>query len=159
RNAGRALGDQRLGPGWQRWLFLPGGVLRWVPYGVVGMLGTWNYPLFLNAPPIVQALAAGNVVVWKPSELAPCCGLKLQQSLMEAGFPEGGVTAVYGGGSVGRALVESELDKGMFTGGVENGRRVLAALGRRGIPALAEFSGFDPAIILPDAPRASTIRA
>ena len=61
------------------------------------MIGTWNYPLFLNAPPIAQALAAGNAVVWKPSELAPLAGLRLQQSLEEAGFPEGLVAAVFGG--------------------------------------------------------------
>jgi acyl-CoA reductase-like NAD-dependent aldehyde dehydrogenase len=56
-------------------------------------------------------------------------------------------------------LVESDLDKGMFTGGVDNGRHVLAALGRRGIPAVVELSGFDPAIVLPDAPQQSTVRA
>jgi acyl-CoA reductase-like NAD-dependent aldehyde dehydrogenase len=159
KNGGKTLRAQRLGPGWQRWLFLPGGVLQWVPFGVVGMLGTWNYPLFLNAPPIAQALAAGNALVWKPSELAPLCGRKLEQSLVEAGIPDDVATAVHGGADVGKALVDSELDKGMFTGGVENGRRVLAALGRHGTPALAELSGFDPAIVLGDAPKESTIRA
>ena len=129
RRGGATLAERRIGPAWQRWLMMPGGRCRWVPLGVVGMLGTWNYPLFLNAPPIAQALAAGNAVVWKASELAPLCGAKLEQSLKEAGFPEGLVAVVQGGPEVGRALVESDLDKGMFTGGVENGRRVLAALG------------------------------
>jgi acyl-CoA reductase-like NAD-dependent aldehyde dehydrogenase len=123
------------------------------------MLGTWNYPLFLNAPPIAQALAAGNAVIWKASELAPLCGAKLGQSLKEAGFPEGLVEVVQGGADVGRTLVESDLDKGMFTGGVENGRRVLTALSRRGIPAVAELSGFDPAIVLDATPSESTVRA
>ena len=159
QNAGRALSDERIGAGWQRWLFIPSGRLRWKPVGVVGMIGTWNYPLFLNAPPIAQALAAGNAVVWKPSELAPLAGLRLQQSLEEAGFPEGLVAAVFGGGEVGQALVNAEIDKGMFTGGIETGRRVLEGLARRGIPALAELSGFDPAIVLPDAPRKPTSRA
>ena len=153
------LTERRIGPAWQRWLMMPGGRCRWVPLGVVGMLGTWNYPLFLNAPPIAQALAAGNAVVWKASELAPLCGAKLEQDLKDAGFPEGLVAVVQGGPEVGRGLVESNLDKGMFTGGVENGRRVLAALSRRGIPAVAELSGFDPAIVLEDAPRESTVRA
>src|SRR5262249_1686193 len=62
RHGGSALAQRRIGPAWQRWLLMPGGVIRWVPHGVVGMLGTWNYPLFLNAPPIAQALAAGNAV-------------------------------------------------------------------------------------------------
>jgi acyl-CoA reductase-like NAD-dependent aldehyde dehydrogenase len=159
KHGGRALGDQRLGPGWQRWLLMPTGRLAWAPLGVVGMIGTWNYPLFLNAPPIAQALAAGNAVVWKPSELAVRTGQRIQQSLEEAGLPAGLVAAVYGAGDVGKALVDADLDKLVFTGGVENGRRVLTALGARGVPALAELSGFDPAIILPGAPRRSTVRA
>ena len=155
----RTLRDVRVGAEWQRWLLMPGARLRWCPVGVVGMIGTWNYPLFLNAPPIAQALAAGNAVVWKPSELAVRSGQKIQQSLEEAGVPAGLVTAVFGGSEVGQALVESDLDKGFFTGGIENGRRVIAGLGARGIPAVAELSGFDAAIILPDAPLHSTVGA
>jgi acyl-CoA reductase-like NAD-dependent aldehyde dehydrogenase len=157
RHGGPSLAERRIGPAWQRWLLMPAGVIRWVPFGVVGMLGTWNYPLFLNAPPIAQALAAGNAVVWKASELAALCGRKLEESLKEAGLSEGLAAVVYGGPEAGRALVETALDKAMFTGGVENGRAVLAALGRRGIPGLAELAGFDAAIVLPDAPRDSTV--
>ncbi len=155
----RTLRDVRLGAEWQRWLLMPGAHIRWCPVGVVGMIGTWNYPLFLNAAPIAQALAAGNAVVWKPSELAIRCGQKVQQSLDDAGLPAGLVTAVFGGSEVGQALVATDLDKGFFTGGIENGRRVIAGLGARGIPAVAELSGFDAAIILPDAPLLSTVRA
>ena len=97
RHAGSALADTRIGPGWQRWLLMPAGTCRWVPYGVIGMLGTWNYPLFLNAPPIAQALAAGNAVVCKASESAPLCGAKLEESLREAGVPDGLVAVVQGG--------------------------------------------------------------
>ena len=159
RHGGRALAGATLGPGHQRMLQIPTGRLAFRPVGVVGMIGTWNYPLFLNAPPIAQALAAGNAVVWKPSELAPLVGQRLQQSLDESGLPVGLVTAVFGGPEIGRALVDSEIDKGFFTGGVENGRRVLAALAARGIPAVAELSGYDPAIVLPDAPLDSTARS
>jgi acyl-CoA reductase-like NAD-dependent aldehyde dehydrogenase len=159
RKGARALAEQRIGPSWQRFMLMPSARVRWAPYGVVGMIGTWNYPLFLNAPPIAQALAAGNAVVWKGSELAPLCAAKLDRSLKEAGLPEGLVTVVYGGPEVGKALVESNLDKGMFTGGVQGGRNVLAALAQRGIPALAELSGFDPAIVLADAPLESTAKA
>jgi acyl-CoA reductase-like NAD-dependent aldehyde dehydrogenase len=123
------------------------------------MLGTWNYPLLLNAPPIAQALAAGNAVVWKPSELAALAGQRLQQSLDEAGFPDGLVATIFGGPDTGQALLACEIDKGMFTGGIEAGRHVLGALGRRGVPALAELSGFDAAIVLPDAPLEPTARA
>jgi acyl-CoA reductase-like NAD-dependent aldehyde dehydrogenase len=159
KHARAALADRRIGPGWQRTLLLPTGVCRWLPYGVIGMLGTWNYPLFLNAPPIAQALAAGNGVVWKASESAPLCGAKLEDSLREAGLPDGLVAVVQGGPAVGRAVVEATIDKAMFTGGIEGGRQVLKSLGSRGIPALAELSGFDPAIVLADAPLESTVKS
>ena len=159
RNARRALADQRLGAGHQRLMFLSNARLSWRPLGVIGMIGTWNYPLLLNAPVIAQALAAGNGVVWKPSELAAPAGRRLQESLETAGFPKGLVSSVYGDSEVGRALIESGIDKGVFTGGVEHGRKVLAELGALGIPALAELSGFDPAIVLADADIASSARS
>jgi acyl-CoA reductase-like NAD-dependent aldehyde dehydrogenase len=158
RHGGSALTGERLGAGLQRLLQVGPARLRYEPLGVVGMIGTWNYPLFLNAPSIAQAVAAGNGVVWKPSELAPLAGVRLQQTIEEAGFPEGLVSAVFGGADVGRALVESRIDKGLFTGGVENGRRVLGALASRGVSAVAELSGFDAAIVLPDAPLEATVR-
>lgn len=159
RHAGRALADERIGPGWQRLLLIPSARLRWRPFGVVGMIGTWNFPILLNAPPIAQALAAGNAVVWKPSEWASLAGERFRQNLEEAGIPEGLVATVFGGPEVGRALAEGDVDKGLFTGGIDNGRRVLADWAARGVPAIAELSGFDPAIVLPGAPRESTVRA
>ncbi len=159
KNAGKALADERIGRGWQRALLIPPARLVWAPLGTIGIIGTWNYPLLLNAPAIAQSLAAGNAVVWKPSELAVGLGRRLQDSIEEAGLPEGLVSAVFGRAEVGQALVDSGINKAIFTGGVESGRSVLAELGRRGIPALAELSGFDAAVILPDAPLDSTTRA
>jgi acyl-CoA reductase-like NAD-dependent aldehyde dehydrogenase len=159
RHAGRALADEPIARGWQRLMLVPPAVLRWRPCGVVGLIGTWNYPLHLTAPTIADALAAGNAVVWKPSELVPLIGDRLQRSLEEAGFPAGLVAAVQGGAEVGRALVGSRIDKGHFTGGIANGRSVLSALAGRGVPATVELSGYDPAIILPDAPRVGTVKA
>ncbi len=159
KNAAKALADERIGRGWQRALLIPAAQLQWVPLGVIGIIGTWNYPLLLNAPAIAQALAAGNAVVWKPSEFAVASGRKLQDSIREAGFPDGLVEAVFGKADVGQALIGSGIAKAIFTGGVEGGRAVLAELGRRGIPALAELSGFDAAIVLPDAPLGSTSKA
>jgi acyl-CoA reductase-like NAD-dependent aldehyde dehydrogenase len=159
RRGRSVLADARIRPGWQRWLLVQSARLRWRPYGVIGMIGTWNYPLLLNAPTIAQALFAGNGVVWKPSEMAPLIGQKLQESLEAAGIPHGLVVTVQGGGEVGAALVEAGVDKGVFTGGLESGHRVLAEFGRRGLPAVAELSGFDAAIVLPDAPVESTADA
>jgi acyl-CoA reductase-like NAD-dependent aldehyde dehydrogenase len=159
RHGGQALADERLGPGWQRFLLVPSAWVRYRPIGVVGIVGTWNYPLLLNAPVIAQALAAGNAIVWKPSELAALAGERLQHGVEAAGIPEGLVAAVFGGPEVGRALAESDLDKGVFTGGVAGGRRVLETLAARGVPAVAELSGFDAAIVLPDAPVEPSARA
>jgi acyl-CoA reductase-like NAD-dependent aldehyde dehydrogenase len=159
RHGGHALADRRLGPGWQRWLGIKPVDVRLRPFGVIGMIGTWNFPLLLNAPPIIQALAAGNAVVWKPSELAVLAGARFHQVLERAGIPDGLVATLVGGPDVGAALVAAPIDKGMFTGGIENGRRVVGALAERGIPALAELSGFDPAVVLPGAPRETTVQA
>jgi acyl-CoA reductase-like NAD-dependent aldehyde dehydrogenase len=157
---GRAvLADERIGPACQRWLLVRSTRLRWRPFGVIGIIGTWNYPLLLNAPTIAQALFAGNGVVWKPSEMAPKIGQMLQESLDAAGLPAGLVAAVQGGGTVGSALIGAGLDKGVFTGGLESGHRVLAELGRQGLSAVAELSGFDAAIVLADAPLESTADA
>ena len=97
--------------------------------GVIGMLGTWNYPLFLNAPPIAQALAAGNAVVFKSSESAPLAAGSSRRASRRPGFPTGcrggagGAGRGPGRGGIGRRQV-------MFTGGLEGGRRVLEAPGR-----------------------------
>ncbi len=159
KNAGRVLADDRIKAGWQRWAMFGTVRLRWRPLGVLGVIGTWNYPIFLNAPLIAQALAAGNGVVWKPSELASHCGDLLQKTLEASGVPEGLVSAVQGGPEVGKALIDSRIDKACFTGGTEVGHRVLADLGGRGLPAIAELSGFDSAIVLPDAPLESTAKS
>lgn len=160
KNARRALQGESVGRGWQIMMLIPRARLRWAPLGVVGMIGTWNYPLLLNAPAMAQALAAGNALVWKPSELAVGLGERLQRSVEEAGLPPGLVRAVHGNGDVGRALLEAPgLAKVLFTGGVENGRRVLGTLGALGIPAVVELAGFDAAVVLPDAPLDATVRA
>jgi acyl-CoA reductase-like NAD-dependent aldehyde dehydrogenase len=157
KNAERALKSERIGRGIQRLMLIPKARLEWRPAGVVGIIGTWNYPLFLNAPTIAAAVVAGNGVVWKPSELAACVGDRLQDAVEEAGLPEGLVSAVFGGGEVGAALTGAEIDAAHFTGGIDTGRKILGALGTRGIPATAELSGYDPAIVLPDAPFAKTV--
>ena len=151
RHGGTALKPETLGSGHQRMLLIPSGRMTYRPFGVVGIIGTWNYPLFLNAGPIAHALAAGNSVVWKPSELASGAGLRLQRSLETAGLPEGLVATVFGYGEIGKCLIESGIDKGVFTGGVENGRRVMTGLAARGVSAVTELSGFDAAIVLPGA--------
>jgi acyl-CoA reductase-like NAD-dependent aldehyde dehydrogenase len=157
--AGSLGAPRRLSAGWQWMLLIPPASARAMPHGVVGMIGTWNYPLFLNVPAIAGALAMGNAVVWKPSEQAPLLGAQIAASVGEIGLPTELVGTVHGGPEVGAALLDSAIDFGQFTGGSAGGRQVLGRLGQRGIPAIAELSGFDPAIVLPDAPVESTTRA
>jgi acyl-CoA reductase-like NAD-dependent aldehyde dehydrogenase len=158
RHAPAVLRPARLGPAWQRWLLMGAARVTWLPQGVVGLIGTWNYPLLLNAAPLAQALAAGNAAVWKPSELACFCGDRLRRGFAEAGLPAGLVTTAMGGPDVGQALCDV-ANHILFTGGIATGRQVLARAGARGIPAVAELSGFDPAIVLPDAPFDRTVQS
>ena len=118
------------------------------PYGVVGVIGTWNYPLLLDIAPIVWALAAGNTVVWKPSELATATAAAAHAHFERAGLP---VSLVTGNGATGRALCRAGIDKLAFTGGVATGRSILAELAATGTPAVMELSGNDPMIVCADA--------
>ena len=118
------------------------------PYGVVGVIGTWNYPLLLNVAPIAWALAAGNAVVFKPSELATVSALRLTAHAEAAGLP---VVTVTGGSETGQALCRTGIDKLAFTGGVRTGRAILAELAVRNIPAVMELAGNDAFVVCEDA--------
>jgi len=159
RNAGRILKSRMVGPGPQRFLLMPSARIERRPVGVVAAIGAWNYPILLNAPVVAHALAAGNAVVWKPSEHSALCGDLLQRTLDAAGFPEGLVSIVQGGPETGEALIQSSIDFCIFTGGWKNGHKLLETLGGRGIRAVAELSGFDAAIVLPDVDRTAAVRA
>lgn len=153
------LKPRRIPPGRQRLMNIPTAEIVPNPLGVIGVWGTWNFPLYLNAPVIAQALAAGNAVVFKPSELAAATGRRLAESWEGLDHPAGLLGLIQGDAEVGRRLAEQSLDKGVFTGGIVGGRAVLTALAARGIPAVAELSGYDPALILPDADREFTLPA
>ena len=74
--------------------------------GVVAVIGTWNYPLVLNGVQIVQALTAGNAVLWKPSEVSPSCAVLLHDLLLRAGFPAALVQLLEATREAGAALVD-----------------------------------------------------
>lgn len=127
-----------------------------LPYGVVGVIGTWNYPLFLNLTPIAWALAAGNTVVWKPSELAAASSLLLAACFQQAGLP---VVTVTGDGTTGRALCRTGCGKIAFTGSVTTGRAILAELAASGTPVVMELSGKDAMVVCADADIALAARS
>jgi acyl-CoA reductase-like NAD-dependent aldehyde dehydrogenase len=144
RHAGPALAPQRL----RR--FPSSRMLEWEPYGVVGLISPWNYPLFLTLPIIAAALAAGNTVLWKPSELALAASQAVFGVIQAAGLAEV-VRMLPGGPALGEAVVDAGCDKYVLVGSARTGRRVLERLGSRLTPAVAELSGVDPMIVCGDA--------
>jgi acyl-CoA reductase-like NAD-dependent aldehyde dehydrogenase len=127
------------------------GWLTYEPWGVVGVIAPWNYPFSIPMTQVAPALAAGNAVLLKPSELTPWCGALIGELIEQAGFPAGLVQVLQGGGEVGAALVAAGPDKVFFTGSVATGRRIAESCARQLIPSVLELGGKDPMIVLADA--------
>ena len=122
------------------------------PVGVVGVIAPWNFPFAIPFTQAAFAVAAGNAVVVKPSELAPLSGALVERLFAEAGAPAGLVRVAQGDGAVGAALVRARgLDKLLFTGSAEVGRQVAAEAGSRLLPVTLELGGKDPMLVLDDA--------
>jgi acyl-CoA reductase-like NAD-dependent aldehyde dehydrogenase len=129
------------------------------PLGVVGIISPWNFPWATPLGEVVMALMAGNAVVVKPSELTPLTALKIADVFKQAQLPEGLLTIVTGDGSTGAALVESGVNKIMFTGSVNTGKRVAEAAVKHLVPVVLELGGKDPMIVCEDANLANAARA
>ena len=127
------------------------GVLLREPHGVIGIISPWNYPFSTPASETLAALVTGNAVVLKPSELTPLVALKLEELLHAAGVPRDIFQVVIGDGATGSALVNSPVDKIVFTGSVGTGRRIAEAAAPRFLPVVLELGGKDPTIVLDDA--------
>jgi len=122
------------------------------PLGVVGVIGPWNYPCLLPMADIAFALAAGDGVVFKPSELTPLSGQAIADVFSEVGLPEGVLRVVHGEGDTGAALCGAgPVRKILFTGSVEIGRKVLEETARCGKMVHLELGGNDPAVVCADA--------
>ena len=125
--------------------------LEYQPYGVIGVIGPWNYPIFTPMGSIGCALAAGNAVVFKPSEYTPAVGQWLADTFAEV-VPERPVfQVVHGLGDVGAALCRSTVDKVAFTGSTATGKKVMAACAESLTPVLVECGGKDAMIVDEDA--------
>lgn len=118
------------------------------PYGVIGVIGPWNFPVLNCMRAVLAALACGNTVVLKPSEAAPLCSLLMRELATEAGIPDDVLLVATGDGSTGAALVDADVDKLSFTGSVETGRRIARAAAERLLPLSLELGGKDPMIVL-----------
>jgi acyl-CoA reductase-like NAD-dependent aldehyde dehydrogenase len=122
-----------------------------VPLGVVGNVSAWNYPWFVSCNVVLPALAAGNAVLFKPSEFATLSGQALVRLLHASGVPQDVLALLPGAGDTGAALVGQPLDGLFFTGSVATGQRIAAALAGRFVKLQLELGGKDPAYVRADA--------
>mgnify|MGYP006272605115 CR=1 FL=1 len=126
---------------------------RRMPHGVVGLISPWNFPMLTAMAKVGPALAAGNAVVLKPSELAPLSSLRVVELAAECGFPPGVFNVVPGlGAEAGQALAEHmDVDALSFTGSTLTGQRIMQTAGRSNLKAVAlECGGKSPQIVLDD---------
>ncbi|WP_066736128.1 aldehyde dehydrogenase [Cupriavidus sp. D384] len=123
------------------------------PFGVVGLILPWNYPLTLTISKLMPVLAAGNTAVIKASEITPLSSVELGAAVLEAGFPPGVINIVHGpGATVGQALVEHPLvERISFTGGTITGKAIYRSAADRIKRVTLELGGKSPLIVFADA--------
>ena len=121
------------------------------PVGVVGVIGPWNYPVYTPMGSISYALAAGNTVVFKPSEFTPGVGEYLAQSFIDSCMLADIFTCITGLGETGKFLCESGVDKLAFTGSTRTAKIVAATCAAHMTPVVLECGGKDPVIVAHDA--------
>jgi acyl-CoA reductase-like NAD-dependent aldehyde dehydrogenase len=125
-------------------------ISRYKPLGVVGVIGPWNFPLTNSFGDCIPALAAGNAVVLKPSQVTPLTSLLMAEMLDQCGMPEHVYSVATGDGRTGEALID-EVDYVMFTGSTETGKKVMARAAQTLTPVGLELGGKDPMVVLSDA--------
>ena len=149
RNAARVLGPRRARGNLV--LANHAASVEYQPLGVIGVIGPWNYPVFTPLGSIAYALAAGNAVVFKPSELTPAVGCFLADTFAEAVGDQPVLQVVTGDGATGHALCLAGVDKVALTGSPATGRKVMAACAERLTPVVLELGGKDAMIVDADA--------
>jgi acyl-CoA reductase-like NAD-dependent aldehyde dehydrogenase len=150
KQAPRYLADERV-PSWTNPLAAGKKLLiRYTPVGVVGVIGPWNYPIANSFGDCIPALAAGNSVILKPSEITPLSSLLMEEMMRACGLPEGVFQVATGDGSTGAALIGG-VDCVMFTGSTATGKKVMKTAAEALIPCYLELGGKDPMIVCADA--------
>jgi acyl-CoA reductase-like NAD-dependent aldehyde dehydrogenase len=127
------------------------GWLEFDPLGVVAIISPWNYPFSIPIAQVIPALATGNAVLLKPSELTPWCGQLVGELVDQAKYPPDLVHVLQGRGDLGSAIIEAGPDKVFFTGSVATGQRIAEACAKKLIPSVLELGGKDAMIVLADA--------
>lgn len=149
RHAGRVLRPRRVRP--SLLVANEAASVTYQPLGVVGVIGPWNYPVLTPVGVIASALAAGNTVVFKPSEHAPTVGRWLADAFARVVPEQPVLQTVIGMGSTGAALSRAGVDKLAFTGSATTARSVMAACADTLTPVVVECGGSDPFIVDDDA--------
>lgn len=132
----------------------PGAMVEvdYAPVGVVAAITPWNFPIAIPAWKIAPAIAYGNAVVWKPSEISSATAAALMDVIAASGLPAGSVNMVLGAGEAGRFVVEADgIDAISFTGSVATGEKVRMAAAARGVRVQAEMGGVNGLIVMADA--------
>lgn len=145
RRASAVLGRRAVSPGW---MITKRAYEERAAYGVVGVIGPWNFPVLNCMRSVLSALVCGNTVVLKPSEASPLTALLMREIATQARIPDDVFLVATGDGATGAALVESAIDKLCFTGSVETGRRIARVAAERLLPLTLELGGKDPMIVL-----------
>jgi acyl-CoA reductase-like NAD-dependent aldehyde dehydrogenase len=160
QEAPRILRPQYLGRrGLPLWLGKITAQISYQPFGVIGILAPFNYPLYLPAVQALQALAAGNAVIIKPAPTGIVALRLLQTMLRDCGLPDGLFTLLGADLASAEALVRLPPDKLILTGSAATGRKVLAQLATTLTPAVMELSGNDAVLVLPGADAALLVDA
>ncbi|WP_322762977.1 aldehyde dehydrogenase family protein [Frankia sp. Cr2] len=148
-NAGRVLGTHRV----RRGLITANQAasVTYQPYGVVGVIGTWNWPVYTPGGAVVSALAAGNCVVYKPSELTPAVGRFMVEAFTDVVGGRPVLSMVTGLAATGAALCSAGVDKLSFVGAPATGRAVMAQCATTLTPVVLELGGKDAMIVADDA--------
>jgi acyl-CoA reductase-like NAD-dependent aldehyde dehydrogenase len=157
KNAKKVLGSHKVRAGLL--MANQAATVEYKPLGVVGVIGPWNYPVFTPVGSIAYALAAGNTVVFKPSEFTPGVGQWLADTFSEVVHGRPVLQVVTGLGETGNALCTADVDKLAFTGSGATGKKVMAACAENLTPVIIEAGGKDSLIVDEDADLAKAAEA
>lgn len=134
--------------------------VEYQPLGVVAVISPWNYPFQLAINPAITAIAAGNAVILKPSEITPTVGQYVGDIINSVdNFPDNLIQVIQGYGKTGAEIIETRPDKIFFTGSVETGKKIMEAASQKLIPVELELGGKDPMIVFNDANLVRAARA
>jgi len=154
------LRDELVSPGW---FVHKRARIEYQPLGVIGVIAPWNYPLQNILGPVIPALMAGNAAIVKVSEWVAWSSARFQhlfdEVFQQAGYPKDLVQIINGYAATGAALVSGGVDKVIFTGSMENGKRVLAEAAKSLTPVVLELGGKDPLIVCDDADLEQAVHA